>query len=693
MNLRLNRLIWMIFCWVLFPSLAFGFQTISLQDFSRLRGDFDSIDLAKRAESRKQWETFCLATSHPSQESLRFKACVLMEDALRATPSREETLFLLRQLEWIGKEESVPVLKSLAQSSDSVVADAALQAIAGNPTAAARRVLTDFLVSSADTPQRIHMIDRLGARAEIESAPFLISQLNQDSPDVRIAAARALSNIDSLPAARAVFAAWQKALTATAAPLATAVIATAARTAKLGAMEEARNMLRALYDSPTVTDSTHAAALAGLLPLETDDQMELMVAALKGSSRQDQQVALGYVPQLSDENVRSLLQAFPQMPETVQAPLLFSLGASHKKTAIAVVEQACQSGDNKLKLAGISALGGIGSKDHLELLLEQLRGDDPLKSAAIKSLSTMADPDVDSLLLQRLPLLASDEERMLCIKVLSNRRSPALADFVLDSNLLGSQDPAIRKQAIGILTQLGTQTQLTTLLKNLPKILYEEREAVSRAIVTMCQRIPNRDTQAEPIIAAYDDADANLRPYLMSIAGRIGGKAARDFVSREMKNGSQSEKDAAITALCNWPDASAGSRLLAIAQFGETEDQRRRAIRALARVVVLPSSQYTPEEQLSIMKRLMLWSSGQEDRKLVLDRAKSVTLPGTVEFLRSFLEDSELKQQAENSLVHLARVREIRSLVPSLRDDLVRIANESSNPDLRKRSQQFLQDY
>jgi HEAT repeat protein len=693
MNNRLNRLMWMICCWAIGCSTSLGFQTVSLEDFPRLRPDFDSLDPGKRAESQNRWEEFCFSASHPSQESNRFKACVLMGDTLRANPSRGETLFLLRQLERIGREESVPVLQSLAQSSDSIVEDAALRALEGNPTASARRALTDFLVSSDDSLTRTRMIDRLGSRADIESAPFLISQLSHKSPQVQTAAARALSKLDSLPAAKAIFTAWQNAQPSQAGALTPTVIAVATRTAKSGRKDEAEAMFRALYESRTASSSSHAAALGGLLNLSVHDKMDLMVTALRGSSRLDQQVALGYVPQLSDEDVGSLVQSFPQIPEPIQAPLLSALGAHRKKSALTVVERACQSGDDKMKLAGISALGGVGSKDHLELLLEQLRGSDPLKSAAVKSLSTMADPEIDRLLIHRLNRLSSDEERMLCMTALSNRRSPALADFVADPKLLSSPNPSIRKQSVGILSRLGTQSQLTALLKTLPTVPDEERENTSKAIVTICQRIPDRDAQSAPIIALFQEADENLRPYLLSIAGRIGGKDAEDFVSGMITNASKSEKDAAITALCNWPDSSVGTRLLAIAQFGETENQRIRAIRALARVVVLPSSHYSPDEQLSIMKRLMAWSNSQEERKLVLDRVKSVTNPGTVEFLRSFLEDSELKQQAESSLVHLARVRELRRMVPSLRDDLVRIAKGSSNPDLRKRSQQFLQDY
>lgn len=673
-------------------SFAFADRTPRLDDYPQLLADFGSSDKDERSVAQAKWQSICFELGRADYDTLRAKACEKMCGSLASGQPRQSALFLLRQLERIGRDETVATLQSQTASDDKVIADAARRALQNNRSESAHDALISLLNSGNDTEYKVRIINSLAYRAETRSTSILISQLENGVPQVQYAAAKALASLDSLPAAKAVLAAWEKASGADADQLAEAALVAANRIGKHGNRSESAAMFKAIYDGSALP-AVRAAAFAGQLVNASNSTVQLMVRALNNDSVLEQQVAIGHISELKTEDVASLIKNLPKIPSHGQASLLFTLGANRKESALAAIEQACQSDDSGVKAAAITALGYVGSAAHTQLLLDQLSGEEELRSAATASLSMLFDDDVDGLLLKRLATFDNESQRAEIIAILSARRSPTLAQVMVDSNALVSSNAATRKDANGILNRLGTVEHIPALITSITKVPADERDSVEKTVVNICNRIPSVDDKAAPVVDMYTTAASELRPYLLSAAGRIGGRAAGEFISSKIESSSAVEKDAAITAICNWPDDSVSDQLLTIAQSGDTAGQRRIAVRALARVIVLPSSRHSLGEQLAILNQTMKLATQDDERRLILDRVKAIGLSSAVEFVRAYNDSPTLGQQADASLVHLARIRELRQADPRMRDDLERILKKTADDKLRQRAQRFLTEY
>ncbi len=671
---------------------SFADQPPSLENYQQLLANFSSPEKEACANAQTSWQNICFKLGRTEHEANRVKACEQMCASLATGQPLESALFILRLLERMGGNESVATLRQLVASNGQEVADGALRALQNIPSDSAYQALVDLLNSSPNEKFTINVINSLGYRMEAKSISTLATQLESPTSEVQLAAANALSRFDSLPAAKAIFSAWKKAPGAQADRLVETLIVSAKRVNKPGERTEAASMLRAVYDGSS-KPNVRAAALSGLFSNVGQDSIQLMVKALNCDNVFEQQAAIGHVRELSKEEVVSLTESLPDMPAALQASLLTILGANRVEAALPAIEQACTNEHSLVKIAAITALGHLGSANHTQLLLDQLNGDDDLRAAASHSLAMIFDDEVDDLLLKRLAALKEGIQRAELISILSARRAPALADVMVDAKDLFSSDAEIRKRANGILNRLGTTKHIPALFTSMAKISATEQEGTAKTIVNICSRIPNADEKAAPVLNMYKNAPNELKPYLLSVAGRIGGKAAGNFISSKLASSSSHEKDAAITALCNWPDDSFCDQLLTIAQNGDTAAQRTRAIRAIARVVVLPSSKHSLQEQLNILKQTMKLATQDDERKLILDRVKAIGLSSTFEFVRSYLDSPSLSRQAEASLVHLARIRELRQADQSIRGDLERVSKNSLDVKLRDRAKQYLLEY
>lgn len=673
-------------------SVAFADQSPSLDNYQQLLADFGSTDMDARLNAQTSWQNTCFELSRAEHEAIRVKACEQMCASLTSDRPLESTLFILRQLERISGAESVATLQKLAAADSEIVADAARRVLQNNPSDSAYKALVEWINVATSDETKIDFIKSLGYRAEQKSESVLAEQLEKGTPAVRVAAAKALSRLDSVSATESIFAAWQNASGPLVDQLVEPLIVSANRIAKSGKSVEAASIFRKVYqrsDNPAV----RAAALNGQLINDRKGAVELMVKTLNSDSILEQQVAVGHVSELTLEGVTALLKSLPNIPPTGRASLLLALGADREKSALPAIEQACKSDDMSIRIAAVTALGHVGSSAHTQFLLELLSGNEELQTAASKSLAMMFDDEVDAILLKRLDGLKNQEQQEQLISILSARSCPGLAQFIVDANALVSPDAATRKRATGILNRLGGAEHIPALIISMAQIPASEKDSIEKTIVSICSRIPYADEQATPVANMYATASSEHRPSLLSVAGRIGGKAAGDFIDSKITSSSAAEKDAAITAICNWPDDSVIEQLMEIARSGDSAAQRIRAIRAIARVVVLPSSKHSLDEQLSLLQQAMKLATQDDERKLILDRAKAIGLLSTVDFMRQYLQSPTLGQQAESALVHLARIRELRQADQRIRVDLERAVKNSPDAKLRERAKQFLLEY
>ncbi len=87
------------------------------------------------------------------------------------------------------------------------------------------------------------------------------------------------------------------------------------------------------------------------------------------------------------------------------------------------------------------------------------------------------------------------------------------------------------------------------------------------------------------LLATADDA---RKVTCLPLLGRLGGAQARQIIESYLDAQDNNASEAAVRALCNWPNAEVADRLLAIATNSGDKRYCRWALRAYVRVISLP---------------------------------------------------------------------------------------------------------
>ena len=187
----------------------------------------DEADLKKTFESllpgmgqeqaQQKWQEICWNAGAPGHEAERSEACKLMAEKLEPGTSTPTRVWLLKQLERIGRGECVEKVAAEVSDNDRLVRDAAIRALANNPDSAAGDKLREAFTAAGDDGLRVALANALGFRAEPASVDVLARAVYriQKDPAVAVAEARALGKIGT-PAA---IAALESALAQTRGPV------------------------------------------------------------------------------------------------------------------------------------------------------------------------------------------------------------------------------------------------------------------------------------------------------------------------------------------------------------------------------------------------------------------------------------------------------------------------------------------
>jgi hypothetical protein len=146
---------------------------------------------------------------------------------------------------------------------------------------------------------------------------------------------------------------------------------------------------------------------------------------------------------------------------------------------------------------------------------------------------------------------------------------------------------------------------------------------------------------------------------LLPVLGRVGGQAGLKVVEAAIGSDDAPRHDNGIRAICNWPDASIGPRLIELAKSEPHPEHRQLALGALIRVAPLPDKR-PAGERLDLLKTAFDMSTRQEDRRLVIRRAKAIRTVETLRFVVPFVDDPALAETASETVVELAHHRELR---------------------------------
>jgi hypothetical protein len=212
-----------------------------------------------------------------------------------------------------------------------------------------------------------------------------------------------------------------------------------------------------------------------------------------------------------------------------------------------------------------------------------------------------------------------------------------------------------------------------------------ELVAAEAALVTIHARSDAKDVCAEAIAARLSQAQPAAKLTLLRTLRRMGGSKALEAVRTATGDSNPEVQDAAIRALCDWPNAEPADDLLKIARQSSNQSHRLLALRGYLRLASLDA--LSPQRRLAMAQESLRLIQRDEERRLVLGVLARVPDVDALATVLPFLDTESLKEEAGAAAVAIGEkvlsahpvhvVEAMKKVLVSVRNqDVVRRAKE-----------------
>jgi len=600
----------------------------------------------ERRGPAREYQFICWRAARPGAEVERQAACqaILARLAGELTPSSR--LWLIKILQHVGREESVPALAEFADSDDAETRTWALRALKENSSTLADKALAGLLTNAP--PGRL--VERLTAAPALPSLVPVFAKHARGEGGVALVAMHALGRTGSVAGDTAL-----KALKPKAAALVSARdvarLANADRLGVNGKSTAAIVTYRELF-AETRPEPIRCGALLGLLTVDPKQSIGLVGPVLGQGSPRLQGVAADYLRETADEKtVLAFAAALPRVSVPGQV-LLLGVFAARQATAVRpTVIRALDSKESQVRVAAARALATLGDAACVPRLLALAAGTDDLAKEANASLQRLAAPGIDAALLNEAKD-GSVERRVQAVDMLIARRAkvavPALIAYAkaADKKLSGSAC-----KGLALLAKTDDLPALVDLLVSAAgKTMRRDSAKATLAVARRCPAGPGRTAA---LLAALPTASPEAQVEIVGVLGELGGDGAFAAVHDRLAAGEQPLRDAALRAFGAWPDASPADVLLKLART-ETDPVRQvLALRGCVRALGQPGAP-PPAMIAARLGEAMAAAKRDDERKVVLAGLGQVRHASALALLRPYLQNPALKAEAVASMLKVA---------------------------------------
>lgn len=602
--------------------------------------------------------------------------------------------FVCEQLSIIGTKEAVPLLAKML--SDRNTYDMALYALQRIPDPAVDLALREALLES-ESKVKIGVINALGERQDIHVVGQLEKLIYDENLHIALSAVNSIGKIADSGAMEAL----KRARSKTSGEVRARVLDSYSRCADslfvAGNTSQAAAVYRNLYAEEELTH-IRAAALRGIIRTDVKGAADVILSALKRDNRDIQAVAIGMIRELPPStDLTKIIQERPNLSGQAQIQLLSAFADREETAAYHAVLDAAKHYDEAVRISALQALARIGDESDIPLLLKKATEASGIeREAARRSLDVLSGDAVNQEIMNLIPDAAPDVKAEL-VRSLGQRNVVKATETLLKT----AEDPdqSVRRESFKSLAIVSSPEFIDKLIQF---VIDEKdsgvRDEAERTLVLVSQKIQDSTNQAKAVLAELPSVeDIEARSSLLEVVGRIGDENALPVLRAELKNENPENQKAAIYALSAWPNAEPIDDLLRIAKTSENEIHKILALRGYIDLVKIRSER-SHNESIELFRAAMNLATEATEKKMVLSGLGSLWSVETLEVSAQFLDDPDVKPEAEAALIRpLDVLRESdeeklkEMLDGGVRETLNKILSSSDDERLRRRVTEILE--
>ncbi|MCF2519271.1 DUF1080 domain-containing protein [Dyadobacter sp. CY351] len=595
---------------------------------------------------------FTYYASQAGKEDFRKIAAEAYGEALSKVIDPDSKNFLIYQLQTVGKDESVEVLKPYLK--DERLSGPASRTLAriGSPMAGAALLQG---LEGAPESTKIAIIEALGGARYKEATPMIEKSAVNEDLLLRKVSLFALSEIGAPSSEAILMAAAQKANFDYDESDATAVylkyLARLAENGNAPAAEKAA--LALLKNTPDVKQTpTRSSALKIYSDIKKRESVPVLVNALQSADPEYRIAALKLGQKyLMADGTTPWLNAMKKAKLEVQAEIITMLGHANSLDALPTIQKALAAKDSKVKMAAIWAAGKIGQEKSLPALINVLKTASAEEVAVVKSsLLTIKGEGVVNQLATALPTLPAASQAA-AIDVIAAREANAKFSNVFA--LLKSPNADVSKSAYTALKSLTTANDLPQMYILLNTVTDAgQMAAIQKAVAAGVKSAGDAKAQTDIILKQMQASPADKQSNYLAVLASIGGKTALNSVVSAYNSGDAKSKKAAIAALSSWSDASAAGDLLSIAK--KATDSEELTLALTGYVAATAKSPKTPVNKVIMLREAMTLAKTDSQKIAILKELPRLRTFNALLFAGKYLDNPATEQAAAQAVMAIA---------------------------------------
>jgi len=579
------------------------------------------------------------------------EAETMLIEFLESTASLPAKRFVCECLSIYGSDESVPVLEELLSESETEsMALFALERISSDDAA---EVLIDAL-SGAKGTLKVDIINALGHRREENALEDIIPMINDKDETVAYAAISAVGRTGGDKAAEALKAAMSDTDNRFSADIINAYLKCAESYSVQGEKQKALKIYQSLENSQ-YNNHVRYAALKGIIKNSDQSGTDVIVSFFENENADQHLIAIALVTEIPlSEDVTPIVKSMSKMKSEDQMRLLSALAGRKEKSVVNMMVKMTDNTDEQIRLAALEALSLSGDSD-TALLFAQIAavGKAPEKTVARAGLDRLNAPGADELIVNSISQ-AADPLKIELIRCTAPRYITTAAPLLVYE--LENTNDKVRVAAIKALKEIGSSEQLDPLITYHMKTKNEkEMKSLEGTIVAICNRLPDTQSQAAPLLNKYDKIkDSRTKTSYLEMMGKIGDPKSLNVLNSALKDKNDDIKTSAIRGLSDWPDMKPADELLTIAKTSTNEIHQTLALRGYLNLLGHDKG-LEPPDKFGKYKEAMDLAAGVAEKKQILSGIARIRNKEAFEFAAQYLDDVALKSEAEMAVLRIGR--------------------------------------
>ncbi len=617
---------------------------------------------------------FAFHASDPDNSDLARMTVQAFGKALDNLDYVEGKAFLIRQLQWLGKEDATPFLESFLHHDELAGTAARVLDNIGSKSAEQALILA---LNSSENPDHIkHFIEALGDMKSMDALEDIEPYLNHSDSQKRKVALYALSQIASPSSAKELGKAAKNAdFTYEATNATSSYLTYIANLAEKGEKKKAGKLAKKLHKQASATHQSHtrAGALRLLNKLNPKLAKKLIHQAALSTDSKYRGAALRLALENDPEkDWKEWEQTLQKAELEAKVSIIEMTGQLQGQQVISTLKPLLYHENPTIVLATIESIVKVGGSKVLEDLLNLVnQAEEDVLIVLERGLKTMPGEDVTTKVAQKIDELDNDKGKIMLLDVLATRAASDQVETVLA--LAEKETGDLQKAAITALPPMVNpehRSALIALLKNSNK--QEHLSMLGEALVNATLRLGDEKAQALWVDQTLPDLEKEKQTYLYDILGQTGGKVAFTQLMAIYSKGNNAQKLAAIEALSKAKDADAAFLLLDLARGARQPEHRENAVQGLIRQT--PEMELKDESKVIYLRKAMALTYQSETKNKALLQLGQYPIFQALVAAGNYLDDPDLEQAAARAVMNIISERQdlygdtVKKLVSKTKD-------------------------